>query len=535
MNTKRMRNDELSDEQKLFVLKVVRDPVLFAAHILGINLWEIEAEVLRSIGKNRRTVIRACHGVGKTFTLAVAALWWLARYPKGIVLTTSATQRQVRTQLWSEIHRLLESANVPFPKPKSTELPFRDSNNFAFGFSTNQAENFQGYHGQEVLIIADEAPGIESSLFDAIAGTMAGGKVHIVMAGNPTIPSGAFYDAFTKERGLWNCFSISAFDTPNLKGLSVEQLLGMDPREGGPLDQNPHPHLVTRRWVFEQYQQWWHGSEGSSPQWLSRVLAQFPEQAENALFRLRWLENAKHRALEKPVEDNGLSPLFAGVDVGGGEAETVIYIGESKHDLRRIIAMAAWRGADTRGNAVDFLNQFRRRLALVRVDAVGIGHNFGLHLRDCRFPVELVNVGLPCESKPNLGDMDPARRFVNQKAQYYQELADAFERDQVEGLTDELTLGQLQGILYQLDSQGRMKIETKQEARARGVASPDRAEALMLAMCKPHVPFEYIPVPNLRHSRERRSGSWPPDEEDSDADTLHEMIQRRRRRRFFGF
>ena len=54
--------------------------------------------------------MKACHGVGKTFTLAMAALWWLARYPEGIVLTTSPTQRQVRTQLWSEIHRAVERA-----------------------------------------------------------------------------------------------------------------------------------------------------------------------------------------------------------------------------------------------------------------------------------------------------------------------------------------------------------------------------------------------------------------------------------------
>jgi len=32
--------------------------------------------------------------------------------------------------------------------------------------------------------------------------------------------------------------------------------------------------------------------------------------------------------------------------------------------------------------------QFRSRLSLVRVDAIGVGHNFALHLRDCRFPVD---------------------------------------------------------------------------------------------------------------------------------------------------
>src|SRR5689334_6387013 len=217
-----MKKDELSPEQQRFVRKVVRDPVLFATHILGIDLWPCEMEILRSIKTHRRTAVKACHGVGKTFTLAVVALWWLARYREGIVLTTSPTQRQVRTQLWTEIHRLVECAKVPYRKVKTTELKLRDDHNFAIGFSTNQAENFQGYHGKHVLIIADEAPGIESGIWDAVAGTMAGGTVHIVMAGNPTVPSGAFFDAFTKDRALWNCFSISAFDSPNLQGLSLE-------------------------------------------------------------------------------------------------------------------------------------------------------------------------------------------------------------------------------------------------------------------------------------------------------------------------
>jgi hypothetical protein len=66
-------------------------------------------------------------------------------------------------------------------------------------------------------------------------------------------------------------------------------------------------------------------SESSSPNWLSRVLARFPDQAQNALIKMVWLERAKQRALQNPV-DTGSAPLVAGVDVGGGEAETVVYV-----------------------------------------------------------------------------------------------------------------------------------------------------------------------------------------------------------------
>lgn len=44
------KNDqELSNEQKLFIKKVLRDPVLFTTHVLGMDLWPREIETLRSI------------------------------------------------------------------------------------------------------------------------------------------------------------------------------------------------------------------------------------------------------------------------------------------------------------------------------------------------------------------------------------------------------------------------------------------------------------------------------------------------------
>jgi hypothetical protein len=86
---------------------------------------------------------------------------------------------------------------------------------------------------------------------------------------------------------------------------------------------------------------------------------------------------------------------------------------------------------------------------------------------------------------------------VNLKAQYYQEMADAFERGEVQGLKDDVTIGQLAGIIYEVDSHGRIKIESKESARARGIPSPDRAEALMLALCKPPQKYEWHSIREL--------------------------------------
>jgi hypothetical protein len=75
---------ELSLLQKYWIRRTLKNPVLFAEHFLGVVLSESEVEILRSIKKNRRTAVKAAHGLGKTFTLAVATLWWLARYSEGL-------------------------------------------------------------------------------------------------------------------------------------------------------------------------------------------------------------------------------------------------------------------------------------------------------------------------------------------------------------------------------------------------------------------------------------------------------------------
>ena len=104
----------LTAKQQAYAQKLMRDPVLFATQVLGVELWERQVEILRSIQTHRCTAVKACHGVGKTFTLAVAVLWWLARYKDGIVLTTAPTLRQVQTQLWLEIHRLVARAKIRY-------------------------------------------------------------------------------------------------------------------------------------------------------------------------------------------------------------------------------------------------------------------------------------------------------------------------------------------------------------------------------------------------------------------------------------
>jgi hypothetical protein len=135
----------------------------------------------------------------------------------------------------------------------------------------------------------------------------------------------------------------------------------------------------------------------------------------------------------------------------------------------------------------------RLKAGSVRVDSIGIGYTFALELRDQGVPVSMVNVG---EAPSDLKDehfVAYREKYANLKAQLYWGLRLRLERGDFAGLMDDQTIAQLTSIRYSHNSRGRVQIESKEDARKRGVKSPDRAEAVMLC-------FADIPTaePNIR-------------------------------------
>ncbi len=264
----------------------LRDPVKFTETLLNHRIWSRQREILESVANHPRTAVKACHASGKTFTAAAAVLWWITTRQEGIAVTTAPTWMQTERVLWSEIRRMVDCARIKYPAAATSSLRLAP-NRYATGLSTNEGVRFQGFHGN-VLIILDEAPGVLPEIYEAIEGIRAGGDVRVLALGNPIISSGPFYDAFSSNREGWNLITISAFDTPNLEGLTIERLHNLPDTE---LDQNPYPFLTTRRWVKEKYLEWGSGH----PLWEARVLGNFPAQSEDALISLTWLEQAKLR------------------------------------------------------------------------------------------------------------------------------------------------------------------------------------------------------------------------------------------------
>jgi phage terminase large subunit len=279
----------------------------------------------------------------------------------------------------------------------------------------------------------------------------------VLLLGNPTITSGEFYEAFTSKRDTWTTITTGAFDTPNLEGVSLERLLAMGPDE---IQANPVPNITTRQWVRDQYYE----LGPDHPMWQANVLAEFPTEAENALIPLGWLEQARSR--EPSFSDD--DPLVAGVDVAeGGEDETVLVV---RHGPA-ILSMQSWKRA-AQGEVLAALGQYRGTNLTVQYDSVGVGAYFATPLRDAGFRCVPVNVGMAPYSR---------ERFVNLKAELYWSLRERFARGEVAGLRDERAIAQLASIQYDHDSSGRTRIESKDAMRKRGLKSPDRAEAVMLA------------------------------------------------------
>lgn len=450
----------------------------FTRDILGHDNWHIPFEIMASVAKPRsRTAVKSCHASAKTFTAAEIMLWWVYEVG-GICISTAPTDKQLTLELWAEFRKAYDSSKIPLGGqllPKANEWYFGPSQ-FAVGWTASTGINFHGLHGDKVLVIIDEATGVPSDIWNAIEGIRAGGDVRILAFANPIISSGNFFDAFTSQRGSWNTYTIDAFDTPNMIGTLPKPIAQMTDDEliaavegwdEEYIERNPRPYLITRAYVQEKLRDW--GIQ--SPLWQTKVRGRFPQQSNDALIWLEWLDNCRIPLL--PLTD---ASEVCGIDVAGaGDDETVIVVYKGNTHIDTV----AYSDPDPRGKVTLYLKE-HPKIRRINIDSAGIGWNFFLHIRD-QFPDRLV---VPINVGEKASTPQAEERFADLKAELYWNLRKDFQTSRVSGITDDITVGQLAGILYFERSDGRIEIESKVKARKRGVKSPDRAEAHMLARAR---------------------------------------------------
>lgn len=415
----------------------------------GVYVWEKQEEIAKAIVENRRVVVPSGHGIGKTWLMARIALWFLYCHYPAKVITTAPTWNQVEKLLWSEISKAHTSSVHPLKgRILLTQLKIEDDW-FAIGFSTKGtntereygAPKFQGYHSPNMLIILDEGTGVDHAIWLASETLITGENNKIVAIGNPTSPTGDFYNACVSP--LWRKVNVSSFDHPN-----VVQ------------DKAIIPGAVTREWIDERRSEW--GED--SPLWQAKVLGQFPAEGQDTLIALAWAEACIGLELSR----EGMRKL--GVDVArfGGDS-TVFTVVEGEV----VLPQEAYNKKDTVFTTGVIESKHKNKaFDAIGVDDGSMGGGVVDNLNADDIDVEPFVFGSSAIED---------ERFENLKAEIFWNLREDIKNKKISLPDDKELINQLCSIKYGFTRKGKIKIESKDDMKRRGFKSPDKADSLAIA------------------------------------------------------
>lgn len=463
------------------------DPVGFFRDVLGFEPWAGkdgkpgQIDVVRALPQYKTIAVRSGHKIGKTKLAAGLAWWWYSTRESARAILTAPTGRQIKSAIWREIRSLKRKAKRPLDGTPALDPGTgiqSDDEREILGFSTNDPDRFSGFSSPNILYIVDEASGVDELIFDALEGNRAGGA-WLLMLGNPTKTSGKFYRAFTAEKLFVHTVHISSEDTPqNIPGLAV------------------------KAWVDERAKVW--GRDSALYQ--VRVLGNFADEAENVVIPLFLVDRAKQAWRDMESARGGRTKV--GVDVARfGDDDTVMQgvIG-NRTLLPRIPRkparsemsaeqLNAWLAREVLQYTLELhaTNPNKNQKPLVCVDGVGVGAAvWGVLSNDKRIECVMVETGAaPTGSvddghkeKSAGGKVENADRYFNLRSQIHFGLK-AWLLDGG-GIHDDPMLEQeLTAPTFEFDARNRYKVERKEDIKPRLGRSPDRMDALCLAVYQP--------------------------------------------------
>jgi len=444
-------------------------PPFFNEWILGGSFWSKQEEIILSVRDNRYTTVRACHDVGKTYIAARTALWFLYSHPQSIVVTTAPTMRQVENLLWRELRSAHESSKQRLGgEPLKTRLDIAPDW-YAIGASSGDPDKLQGFHAAsgDILIIIDEAAGVNEDAFEAIEGMMTSEKARMLMIGNPTSDSGSFRESH-HSWDYSNKIHISVFDTPNFVNNGIKTI--EDLRDVN-LDnvEIVSPWLVSPRWAFEKIDSW--GID--SPMFQARVLGNFPSESVNTIIPLNYLELAYEKEHRERLKEAG-GPLRLGVDPARfGNDETVItpryggYIPEQEISFKEGTTATA-------GRILQFSSP---RPVFIGIDVDGLGGGVYDTLADANID-GIAEIHNNAKALPDATGLT----FANLASQLWWRARELFIAGELAIPKDDKLIMQLSTRKYKFTGRG-LTVESKDDWKARYKGkSPDRADSLIYSL-----------------------------------------------------
>lgn len=414
------------------------DPISFVEKVLGDSVWEKQKEILEAVRDNKEVAVRSCHASGKSYIAGRIVHWWLNSYEDAVVITTAPTFRQVKEVLWREIRNSASGKHI-YPKGAVLDTQINISDKwFALGLSTDKPDQFQGFHSSHLLVLIDEASGIQPEIEEAIDGLT---PTKIVRIGNPLQNTGRFADCF--RQADVKKMQISAFDVPNVKENKIVI-----------------PGLITKSDI-EHYKARY-GED--SDVYRVRVLGEFPLQDAESLIGI----DEVSKAMERVVEVNPQFEKRMGVDIARfGNDRSVIVV---RH-MDRVIKKVLIRGQDLMSLAGQVIKVARDEYIKgenIYLDVIGYGAGVVDRLLEQGWSVNGVNVAEKA---------DDNEHYANTRAELYNRVKDWLRTGQL--LRDD-DFYELSAIKYKFTSTGKMLMESKDDMKKRGLDSPDVADALML-------------------------------------------------------
>lgn len=438
--------------------------------------WEKQVEILNSVRDYRRTYVKSCHGIGKTYTAKDCALWFLYNFSPSIVITTAPSWPQVQHILWAEINNAFKNTKWPLGgKCFDVKLDIKD-NWYAIGLSpkiesTDEGKRFTGFHSQNILIILDEAPSVNGKVWEIINSLMTSENAKLLAIGNPISDHGYFFDGF-RDKSV-NKISMDIFDSPNFKANNIKNLddliklnnLNLNELESVLSEfKNPFPALTTVRWAIDMINRW--GID--SPLFESRVLAKFPKAQTDTLISLTALEECKM------VDKLEQSKKILGVDVARFGTDDTVFIGYENY---RQIYKEKWNGQDTYKTT----NRIKHLISnsgfeIIVIDDTGLGGGITDSLNDWlreRKNVRLIPINFA--QKSNIPEYEGiiTEMWYNAKDMIKNKLIQVEDSDNL--------FAELTNRKYKFTSNGTIRIESKDEYKKRvKTKSPDEADAFIL-------------------------------------------------------
>lgn len=220
-----------------------------------------------------------------------------------------------------------------------------------------------------------------------------------------------------------------------------------------------------------------------------RVFGEFPKSEPDTFIHLEKVEAATMR--EVYLDDEGIreipesASLEIGVDVARfGDDETVI-VPRVGNYVPVIKTFSKQDTMPTAGQAIklakELMLQYGQSSCVIKVDDDGVGGGVTDRLREVVSEEGLHITVIDCH---NGGRANEAEHYDNWGSEAWATIRDLLHDGEIQIPNDDDLVGQLSTRKYKVTSKGKIRLESKDEMKQRGLRSPDRADALVLAFAK---------------------------------------------------